>query len=76
MAGKGEVLATFIAPHRWLYRCFSSFMRLLARKKPPAPTAHAAHAEVGADGLLWALGSFCAIHYIPFDAELALKRFP
>jgi len=36
----------------------------------PSPT------PLDGSDLLWALGSFCAIHRIPFDAELALKRFP
>jgi subfamily B ATP-binding cassette protein HlyB/CyaB len=74
MAGKGEGSVTLIAPQRWLSRCFSSFVRFLARQH--APSAQAPPAEIGADSLLWALGSFCAIHRIPFDAELARKRFP
>ncbi len=43
---------------------------MTARMQPPSPT------PLDGSELLWALGSFCAIHRIPFDAELALKRFP
>jgi subfamily B ATP-binding cassette protein HlyB/CyaB len=28
------------------------------------------------DGFLWALGSLCRLHRVPFDPELVLKQFP
>ena len=32
--------------------------------------------SLGRDTFVWAVGSLCALHRIPFDAELLLRRFP
>ena len=31
---------------------------------------------LGRESFVWAVGSLCALHRIPFDAELLLRRFP
>ncbi|HQU17115.1 MAG: ABC transporter [Chromatiales bacterium 21-64-14] len=33
-------------------------------------------AGIAASDLVWALGSFCALHRKPFDAELLIRQFP
>ena len=32
--------------------------------------------SLGRESFIWAVGSLCALHRIPFDAELLLRRFP
>ena len=32
--------------------------------------------SLGRESFVWAVGSLCALHRIPFDAELLLRRFP
>jgi subfamily B ATP-binding cassette protein HlyB/CyaB len=34
------------------------------------------HGAVPGDQFAWALGALCALHRIPFDADLVLKQFP
>jgi subfamily B ATP-binding cassette protein HlyB/CyaB len=38
--------------------------------------AGAARGTVPTEGFVWALGSLCRLHQIPFDPELVLKQFP
>lgn len=33
-------------------------------------------APLDRDAFVWAIGSLCALHRVPFDAELLLRRFP
>jgi subfamily B ATP-binding cassette protein HlyB/CyaB len=44
----------------------------------PARQARAdgARGEVPTEGFIWALGSLCRLHQLPFDPELVLKQFP
>ena len=32
--------------------------------------------SIGRESFVWAVGSLCALHRVPFDAELLLRRFP
>ena len=32
--------------------------------------------SLGRESFVWAVGSLCALHRVPFDAELLLRRFP
>ena len=34
------------------------------------------HSGITREEMWWALGSFCAIHRLPFDAQLAQNHFP
>ena len=44
----------------------------LSRKTVAHPPTHA----FGAEDIVWAMGSFCALNRKPFDAGLLLKQFP
>jgi len=45
---------------------------MAAREAP----VHKAHGSVPTEGFIWALGSLCRLHQLPFDPELVLKQFP
>ena len=52
-----------------------NFLRLLWALKSESKSAQSRW-QIDPAHLVWAVGSLCALHRIPFDAELLLKHFP
>ncbi len=53
-------------------RLLKLVFKSLSRKPVARPPTHA----FGAEDIVWAMGSFCALNRKPFDAGLLLKQFP
>ncbi|MCR4305336.1 MAG: peptidase domain-containing ABC transporter [Gallionella sp.] len=51
-------------------------LKLVAKSLSRKPVSHAPAHIFGAEDVVWAMGSFCALNRKPFDAGLLIKQFP